>query len=69
MENFDTDRDGTGTKEWAETTENICRGCPNNCLYCYAASYANRFKLKARSEWNHEEFTKRATLTSYPAKK
>lgn len=69
MENFDSDRDGTGTKEWAETTENICRGCPNNCLYCYAASYANRFKLKARSEWEHEEFTKRATITSYPARK
>ena len=69
MENFDADRAGTGTAEWAEVTENISRGCSNNCLYCYAASYANRFKLKARSEWEHEEFTKRAAITSYPARK
>jgi len=66
--NFDTDRKGTGTAEWAEVTENICRGCPNNCLYCYAAYNANRFKHRPRPEWDHEELTKRAIMTSYPTR-
>lgn len=66
--NFDTPRSGTGTKEWAEVTENICRGCANNCLYCYAAHNANRFKLRGRGEWQVEELTKRAAMRSYPAR-
>lgn len=66
--NFDADRKGTGTAEWAEVTENICRGCANNCLYCYAAHNANRFNQRPRAEWEREEFTKRATMTSYPAR-
>ena len=65
---FDTERSGTGTKEWAEVTENICCGCANNCLYCYAAHNANRFKIRDREEWAREEFTKRANITNYPAK-
>ena len=68
MENFDQDRQGTGTAEWAEVTENICRGCANDCLYCYAAHSANRFKLRPRSEWHVEELTKRAEMRSYPAR-
>ena len=68
MENFDQDRQGTGTAEWAEVTENICRGCANNCLYCYAAHSANRLKLRPRSEWHVEELTKRAEMRSYPAR-
>ena len=66
--NFDADRKGTGTAEWAEVTENICRGCANNCLYCYAAHNANRFNQRPRAEWEREEFTKRAAMTSYPAR-
>lgn len=66
--NFDADRKGTGTAEWAEVTENICRGCANNCLYCYAAHNANRFNQRPRAEWEREEFTKRALMTSYPAR-
>lgn len=65
---FDTDRNGTGTAEWAEVTENICRGCANNCLYCYAAHSANRFKLRSREDWAREELTKRAQIASYPAR-
>lgn len=65
---FDADRKGTGTAEWAEVTENICRGCANNCLYCYAAHNANRFNQRPRAEWEREEFTKRAAMTSYPAR-
>jgi DNA repair photolyase len=66
--NFDADRKGTGTAEWAEVTENICRGCANNCLYCYAAHNANRFNQRPRAKWEREEFTKRAAMTSYPAR-
>lgn len=65
---FDAPRAGTGTQEWAEVTENIARGCPNDCLYCYAATNANRFKLRERANWRTEELTKRASITSYPAK-
>lgn len=65
---FDSEREGTGTKEWAEVTENICRGCANNCLYCYAAHNANRFNQRPREEWSREEFTKRAAMTTYPAR-
>lgn len=65
---FDAERKGTGTKEWAEVTENICRGCANNCLYCYAAHNSNRFKQRDRADWSHEVLTKRANITSYPAR-
>ena len=65
---FDDKRTGTGTAEWAEVTENICRGCSNNCLYCYAAHNANRFNLRSRDEWSREELTKRANISSYPAR-
>jgi len=69
MNEFDAKREGTGTHEWAEVTENIARGCPNNCLYCYAAHSANRFGLRKRENWSTEELTKRAEITSYPARK
>lgn len=65
---FESTRTGTGTKEWAEVNENIQLGCQNNCLYCYAAANANRFKIKKRSDWHHEELTKRADVKSYPAR-
>jgi DNA repair photolyase len=65
---FDAARKGTGTHEWAERTENIARGCPHNCLYCYAAQNAKRFKLRDRADWPREELTARANLTSYPAR-
>jgi len=68
MAEFDADRLGTGTKEWAEVTENIQRGCSNNCLYCYAAHNANRYRQRERSDWNREELTKRADMKSYPAR-
>ncbi len=66
---FNSERKGTGTAEWAEVNENICRGCVNNCLYCYAAANAKRFKLRDRDQWHVEEFTKRAAMKSYPARK
>ena len=69
---FDAERTGTGTKEWAEVNENICLGCANNCLYCYAATNAaNPFygARKQRDDWHNEVLTKRAEMTSYSAKK
>ena len=68
MNTFDSKREGSGTHEWAEVTENIARGCPHNCLYCYAAQNAKRFKLRDRADWSREELTKRADITSYPAR-
>jgi len=65
---FDKERAGTGTREWAEITFNCCRGCSNNCLYCYAAHNADRFKQKLREDWQNEEFTKNADIKSYPAR-
>lgn len=65
---FDEARTGTGTREWAEVTENIQVGCPHNCLYCYAAQNAQRFKLRERDEWDTEVLTKKAERTSYPAR-
>jgi len=65
---FDKERKGTGTAEWAEVNENICRGCQNNCLYCYAAYNANRFGQRDRANWSREELTQRAEIQAYPAK-
>jgi len=68
MYDFDSERLGVGTMEWAEVTENIQLGCVNNCRYCYAAYDANRFGRRYRSDWLREELTKRAEMKSYPAK-
>lgn len=65
---FDDTRTGTGTHEWAEFTFNIQRGCEHNCLYCYAAHNANRFKLRKRADWRIEELTAKAGVTSFPKK-
>ena len=65
---FDSQRLGTGTKEWADTNFNITNGCRNACLYCYAAEMADRFKRKTRAEWLHEELTTHAFIATYPKK-
>lgn len=65
---FTAERKGNGTKEWADINENIVRGCTNNCLYCYAASNAKRFKLRDRDDWAREELTRKAEITRYPKK-
>lgn len=52
---FSQERTGTGTQEWADINYNIARGCPHNCLYCYARANALRFKqINSREEWNTE---------------
>lgn len=71
MKKFEAKREGTGTREWSDFSCNICIGCANNCLYCYAAdNAATRFKTKARDKWHIEEFSKRSkSLKSFPANK
>ena len=34
---------------------NCCLGCANDCLYCYAAANAARFKRRDRHQWRREE--------------
>lgn len=69
MDEFQSNRTGTGTGEWAEHNENIQLGCSNGCLYCYASNNAHRFKLRTRNEWGREELTKKAERTTYPLRK
>lgn len=46
-----------GAYEWACKTVNICNGCRNDCLYCYAKCNAIRFKRKTRETWANEEIS------------
>jgi DNA repair photolyase len=57
----------TGTKEWAETNENIQTGCEHDCLYCYAKCMAIRFGRATALSWKQPEI-RAATLTK-PFKK
>lgn len=68
--NFDEQRTGTGTAEWAEVTVNIQIGCSHNCLYCYAADKAAKMYggWCKREDWPHERLTKRAEMRAYPAR-
>lgn len=68
MADFKDERNGTGTKEWSETSINIQKGCQNDCMYCYAAQMANRFGWRKREDWAREELTKVATRKSFPAR-
>lgn len=40
----------TGTKEWADATVNVQRGCENRCCYCHACARDVRFGGKAE-DW------------------
>jgi DNA repair photolyase len=44
----------TGFKEWTSKSINICRGCPNDCKYCFAKSMAYKFKQVEEGQWNNE---------------
>jgi DNA repair photolyase len=43
----------SGTKEWASTNLNICSGCSNNCLYCYAKRMAHQYKRMSDDQWEN----------------
>lgn len=49
----------TGTKQWAPKSENCCKGCKNDCRYCYARKSAVRFKQKTKENWHIMEFNPR----------
>ena len=70
MNDFDAERKGTGTMEWADNVFNLCLGCANDCIYCFAAHNATtRFKRREeRSDWAREELTKWAEMDTYPKK-
>lgn len=69
MSQFDKQRTGSGTKEWAEHSVNICRGCSHDCLYCYARANALRFKqIRDRSEWPIEVINQDAVEKRYGKK-
>ena len=44
-----------GTKEWCSKNINFSKGCPNDCVYCYAKSNGNRFGWKLREDWHNIE--------------
>lgn len=53
---FDKNRQGTGTKEWSEHSFNVVKGCKNECVYCYARFNAiKRYGyVKDVDEWRNE---------------
>jgi DNA repair photolyase len=44
-----------GTKEWADTTADICKGCPNDCHYCYAKAAAAKWARCEPEHWRKIE--------------
>lgn len=41
----------TGTREWMPNSRNRCRGCKNNCRYCYGKLRAIRYKQATEENW------------------
>ena len=44
-----------GTKEWAVKNVNFCKGCSNDCIYCYAKNIAYRCGWKEKGSWKDME--------------
>ena len=52
---FETNRQGSGTKEWSEHSYNISQGCSHGCLYCYAREMAVRNgRVANATSWRRE---------------
>ena len=53
---FNKTRMGNGTREWSDSSCNICIGCAHGCLYCYARSFRARFDddVRAPGNWEHQ---------------
>jgi DNA repair photolyase len=48
---FESNRKGTGTREWSDHSFNIMNGCIHNCIYCYAKADAlYKYKSIAKPE-------------------
>jgi DNA repair photolyase len=64
---FNNQRNDTGTREWAEINANIQKGCSNNCLYCYAMSNALRFgQIQTHEQWGQETIDWKAVNKKWP---
>jgi DNA repair photolyase len=60
-DSFDKNREGTGTREWSESSYNIQFGCKHGCLYCYAKELALRYKqIASHEEWANERIREKA---------
>jgi DNA repair photolyase len=60
---FNQQRTGTGTKEWAESTYNIGKGCAHGCLYCYTCHIQLHYhKIGSRQEWLEEKLNPNAAV-------
>lgn len=57
-----------GTRQWAERTINIIRGCECGCLYCFAAARAYRFHEKEPGQWTQEVLNERQFSEKVPQK-
>jgi DNA repair photolyase len=51
-------KEPTGTKEWAVSNINFAKGCPHDCVYCYAKSMAIRFGRATGESWKNTEVQK-----------
>jgi len=57
----------TGTREWSDSSLNVCAGCPNGCLYCYAREMALRYgRIADGAAWTAETVDQ-AKLDDYRA--
>jgi DNA repair photolyase len=59
----------SGTREWSASSVNVCSGCANDCLYCYAKTNAIRFKRKTPDRWCIEEINDKAVSKNYGKRK
>ena len=55
-----------GTRQWADQTINIIRGCNCGCLGCFAAARAHRFKEVELGKWPTEVLNERAFNAKVP---
>jgi DNA repair photolyase len=49
----------TGTREWAEESKNIVKGCKHDCRYCYARANAMRYgQISNEGKWEEMSLNK-----------
>ena len=58
-----------GTKEWASSNVNICKGCFNDCVYCYAKRMGIRFKRNTLENWKFMVINEKAVSKGYGKRK
>jgi DNA repair photolyase len=67
MPDFQSERIGTGTKEWSDISRNCGTGCANGCIYCYAAWTAiYRYKRVKPGTWTEERINMAKAMKKEP---